>query len=90
MKEPRIAAADLLGPHEEVRFRVVSALWRGVEPGFKPLREHAALVDKSLFSARPNNSVSLPRGVRVKRVYGDIVFTKKAACTAGRRCLRNR
>ena len=77
-EEPRIEAADLLGAHEEVRFRVVSTLLASVEPGFKPLREHAALIEKSLFSARPNNSVLLPRGVRVRRIYGDIIFTKKA------------
>jgi tRNA(Ile)-lysidine synthase len=77
-EELRIAAADLLGLHEEVRFRVVSGLLSALEPGFTPLREHAALVEKSLLSARPNNTVTLPRGLRVKRVYGDLVFTKKA------------
>ena len=78
-EELRIAAAALRGCHEEVRFRVVSGLLSTLEPGFTPLREHAALVEKSLLSARPNNTVTLPRGLRVKRVYGDLVFTKKAA-----------
>ena len=80
-EELRIDAAALLGVHEEVRFRVVSGLLSALEPGFIPLREHAALVEKSLLSARPNNAVILPRGLRVKRVYGDLVFTHKAPAT---------
>jgi tRNA(Ile)-lysidine synthase len=42
------------------------------------LREHVLLVEKSLFSPRPNNSVTLPHGIKVKRVYGDLVFTTRA------------
>lgn len=76
--ELRIGVEALLGLNGEVRFRVVSALLAALAPGFTPLREHALLVEKSLLSARPNNAVTLPKGLRAKRVYGDLVFTKKA------------
>jgi tRNA(Ile)-lysidine synthase len=63
--------------HPEVRFRVISRLLSRLEPRFIPLREHMLLVEKSLFSGRPNNRVTLPYGIRVKRVYGDLVVTRK-------------
>jgi tRNA(Ile)-lysidine synthase len=70
--------ADRLGDlHGEVRFRVITLLLARLEPRFIALREHVLLVEKSLRSRRPNNVVTLPHGIRVKRVYGDLLFTKK-------------
>ena len=63
--------------HPEVRFRVVSRMASRLEPRFIALREHVLLVEKSLFSAKPNNMVFLPHGIKVKRVYGDLTFTKE-------------
>jgi tRNA(Ile)-lysidine synthase len=48
-----------------------------LEPRFIALREHVLLVEKSLFSAKPNNMVFLPHGIKVKRVYGDLTFTRE-------------
>ena len=72
-REPRGSRAP-----REVRFRVVSRILALLDPGFVPLREHILLVEKSLFSRKPNNSVLLRGGIRVRRVYGDLIFTKKA------------
>ena len=69
----------LSGLREEVRFRVVSRLLSRLSPGFIALREHVLLIEKSLFSRRPNNMVMLPGGMRVKREYGDLIFTKEGA-----------
>jgi len=63
--------------HPEVRFRVVSRMVSRLEPRFIALREHVLLVEKSLFSAKPNNMVFLPHGIKVKRVYGDLTFTRE-------------
>ena len=63
--------------HPEVRFRVISRMVSRLEPRFIALREHVLLVEKSLFSAKPNNMVFLPHGIKVKRVYGDLTFTRE-------------
>ena len=73
----RVRADRLTGLHGEVRFRVITLLLARLEPGFIALREHVLLVEKSLLSRRPNNAVTLPYGIRVKRMYGDLLFTKK-------------
>jgi len=70
-----IEALKTLNP--EVRFRVVSRLLSRLEPTFVALRQHIGLVEKSIFSGRPNNSVTLPHGIKVKRIYENVVFTKK-------------
>jgi tRNA(Ile)-lysidine synthase len=78
--------------HPETRFRVISRtlsrLASTVQPGsterphFVALREHVLLVEKSLLSARPNNRVDLPHGIKVRRVYGEIIFTRKQSTVA--------
>jgi tRNA(Ile)-lysidine synthase len=70
-----IEALKALNP--EVRFRVVSRLLSRLEPTFVALRPHIGLVEGSVFSERPNNSVTLPHGIRVKRIYGNVVFTRQ-------------
>jgi tRNA(Ile)-lysidine synthase len=76
--EGRVSAAGLRALHPEVRFRVVSRMLARLEPRFIALREHVLLVEKSLFSLRPNNSVTLPHAVRVRRAYDTLTFTKNA------------
>jgi tRNA(Ile)-lysidine synthase len=71
-----VAVAVLRGLHPEARFRVISRMLAHLEPGFIALREHVRLVEKSLFSLKPNNSVALPHGIRVRRVYDALVFAK--------------
>lgn len=62
---------------EEMRYRVLARLLQMVEPDFIPLREHIRLAEKVLCGARPNLSGSLPHGIRVKKVYDRLSFTKK-------------
>ncbi len=83
-KEQRIEDDDIhigttaLGRlHPETRFRIISRTLARLEPAFIALREHVLLVEKSLSSRRPNNIVSLPHGIKVKRTYGDLVFTHR-------------
>jgi tRNA(Ile)-lysidine synthase len=73
----RVGAGGLSELQPEVRFRVVSRLLSRLSPGFIALREHVLLIEKSLFSHRPNNMVMLPGGLKVVREYGDLIFTKE-------------
>lgn len=75
----RVVVGALSGLQAEVRFRVVSRLLGRLSPRFIALREHVLLIEKALFSRRPNNMVTLPSGIKVKRVYGDLIFTKQEA-----------
>jgi tRNA(Ile)-lysidine synthase len=75
--EIRIPVQALKTLDPEVRFRVVSRLLSRLEPTFVALRQHIGLVEKSVFSRRPNNSITLPHGIKVKRIYENVVFTKK-------------
>ena len=72
----RVGAGELSDLQPEVRFRVVSRLLSRLAPRFIALREHMLLIEKSLFSDRPNNMVMLPDGIKVVREYGDLIFTK--------------
>jgi tRNA(Ile)-lysidine synthase len=78
-KDGQIGVDELKSLHREVRFRVVSRMLSRLEPRFTALREHILLVEKSMLSGRPNNTVTLPYGIRVRRVYGDLIFTKETA-----------
>jgi tRNA(Ile)-lysidine synthase len=80
-EESSVGAEALRSLPEEVRFRVISHLLSRLEPRFIPLREHILLVEKSLFSTRPNNSVLLPHGIRVKRAYNSMGFTQRGERT---------
>ena len=73
----RVGAGELSDLQAEVRFRVVSRLLGRLSPRFIALREHVLLIEKSLFSDRPNNMVMLPGGIKVRREYGDLIFTKE-------------
>jgi tRNA(Ile)-lysidine synthase len=80
--EIAVAVEALKALTGEVRFRVLSRLLARLEPRFIALREHIRLVEQSLVSNRPNNAVTLPHGIRVKRVYGDMIFTRRLSPAA--------
>ena len=63
---------------EEVRYRVFLKLLQRIEPPFLPHREHIRLIEKVLAGTRPNLSAMLPNGIKVKKTYDQIIFTKKA------------
>ena len=73
----RVGVGELADLRAEVRFRVVSRLLSRLSPRFIALREHVLLIEKSLFSGRPNSMVMLPGGIKVIREYGDLIFTKE-------------
>ena len=73
----RIRVGELSELTGEVRFRVVSRLLKRLSPRFIALREHVLLIENALFSDRPNSMVMLPRGIKVIREYGDLIFTKE-------------
>jgi tRNA(Ile)-lysidine synthase len=62
---------------EETRFRVFVSAFTKIEPLFSPLREHARLINSILFSEKPNLMLAMPRGIRIKKVYNRLIFTKK-------------
>ncbi|HEY3278414.1 MAG TPA: tRNA lysidine(34) synthetase TilS [Syntrophorhabdaceae bacterium] len=61
----------------ETRFRVLAHLLGRLEPGFLPLREHMAQIEKVLRGQRPNLETALPHRIRVKKTYGTLILTKK-------------
>ena len=64
---------------EETKFRVVSHILAFLEPAFVPLREHFRQINKMLTTRKPNLVSILPHGIRIRKVYGDLIFTKKHA-----------
>jgi len=62
---------------DETKFRVISDTVSSLEPAFIPLREHHRLINKILSSAEPNLVVTLPYGIKVKKTYGRLFFTRK-------------
>lgn len=79
--ENRLPVKGLRTLHPETRFRVISRMLARLEPRFIALREHIQLVEKSIFSRKPNNHVTLPHQIEVRRVYDELLFMKKAAQT---------
>jgi tRNA(Ile)-lysidine synthase len=72
-----ISAQSLKELDEEVRYRVVSNLLQKIEPPFLPHREHIRLIEKILVGKRPNLSAMLPNGIKVRKTYEQIIFTKR-------------
>ncbi len=75
-EEGRVPVEGMRALHPEARFRVISRMLSLFAPGFIALREHVQLVEKSLFSPRPNNSVVLPHAISVRRVYDTLIFAR--------------
>ncbi|MCX8021774.1 MAG: tRNA lysidine(34) synthetase TilS [Syntrophorhabdaceae bacterium] len=65
------------GIDEEVRFRVTIKTLERMGVDLIPLREHMRQIKNVMTGDRPNLRVSLPKGVRVKRVYDQIIFSKR-------------
>jgi len=65
----------------DVRYRVIALVMARLVPSLIPLREHILLIDKALASVRPNVAITLPHGVRMKKVYDTIVFTASPAAS---------
>lgn len=66
----------LKGLEEETRFRIFAHVLTECGERFIPLREHIRLIEKLLFSKRPNISIKLPGDIRVVKVYKQLRFTK--------------
>jgi tRNA(Ile)-lysidine synthase len=66
---------------EETRFRVMVSAFAKIEPAFIPLREHARLINNVISSKKPNLMLAMPQGIRIKKVYNRLVFTKKPMLT---------
>lgn len=84
----REAESDILLPlldfkalEGDVRYRVIALVLARLVPSLIPLREHVLLIDKALASRRPNVAITLPHGVRMKKVYDTIVFTASPAAS---------
>ncbi|PKL81425.1 MAG: hypothetical protein CVV24_15330, partial [Ignavibacteriae bacterium HGW-Ignavibacteriae-3] len=61
----------------ETRFRAIANVLTKMESKFIPLREHIRLIEKVIMGSRPNLTLILPHGIRVKKVYKKLEFTKK-------------
>lgn len=70
------SVAALLAESRALRLRLIR---KGVAAAKGDLRRisfrHIAAIEALLSSPRPGGGLSLPCGVKVKRIYGDIVFT---------------
>ena len=71
------SAQSLKELDEELRYRVLLSLLQKIEPAFLPRREHIHLIDKILAGKRPNLAAMLPHGIKVRKTYEQIIFTKK-------------
>jgi len=67
----------LMELEEETRFRVITRLLDRLEPGFIPLREHMRQIENLLAGLRPNLAADLPHGIRIKKVYGQLIITRE-------------
>ncbi len=61
----------------ETAYRVGARLLGLLDPSFIPLRDHILLVRRLASGVRPNSAVTLPGGIRAKRMYGELLFTKE-------------
>ncbi|MCX8109924.1 MAG: tRNA lysidine(34) synthetase TilS [Syntrophorhabdaceae bacterium] len=64
---------------KETRYRALSSIIDNMEYRFIPLRQHMFLVEKIINSPRPNLTLNLPRGIKIKKIYNKLVFTKKTS-----------
>ncbi|HOE17009.1 MAG TPA: tRNA lysidine(34) synthetase TilS [Syntrophorhabdaceae bacterium] len=71
-------AAALANTDEETRFRVLSDTLASIEPRFIPLRQHIFSIERIIKAKKPNLTVILPYGLKAKKVYKSLIFTKKS------------
>ena len=62
---------------DETKFRVISDIIGSLEPAFVPLREHFRQIKNILSATKPNLLTILPHGIKVKKIYDHLLFTKK-------------
>jgi tRNA(Ile)-lysidine synthase len=75
--EFKVAAGPLRAMDSETRFRVLTRLSAAKGRMFQPLRTHVRLLERVLFSDKPNLSVTLPGGLRMVKAYEVIIFTRR-------------
>jgi tRNA(Ile)-lysidine synthase len=61
---------------DETKFRVISDVVASLEPKFIPLREHFRQIQKIICAEKPNLVSTLPYGIKIKKVYDRLIFTK--------------
>jgi tRNA(Ile)-lysidine synthase len=71
------AIRDLNKIDDETKFRVISDAIASLEPAFVPLREHVRQIKNILSAKEPNLVTTLPYGIRIKKIYDRVLFTKK-------------
>ncbi len=62
---------------EETRFRILSDTLASIEPRFIPLRQHILSIEKIIKAKKPNLTVILPYGLKAKKAYTTLIFTKR-------------
>ena len=62
---------------DETKFRVISDIIASLEPAFIPLREHIRQIKNILSAKGPNLVATLPHGIKIKKIYDHLLFTKK-------------
>jgi tRNA(Ile)-lysidine synthase len=62
---------------DETKFRVISDIIASLEPAFVPLREHIHQIKNILSAKKPNLVATLPNGIKIKKIYDHLLFTKK-------------
>jgi len=72
-----LAADELNGLDGETRFRVLSNILMTMKKGYIPVRQHIRLIEKILRGRKPNLSITLPHGIRVKKSYNRVRFTHR-------------
>jgi tRNA(Ile)-lysidine synthase len=75
--EPFLSIDTLNQLDGETQFRVISDIATSLEPRFIPLREHIRQIQQLLSAKKPNLIATLPYGIKVKRIYNNLFFTKK-------------
>ncbi|MBA4390854.1 MAG: tRNA lysidine(34) synthetase TilS [Syntrophus sp. (in: bacteria)] len=75
--EPFLDIDTLNQIDSETKFRVISDIITSLEPRFIPLREHFHQIQKLLSTKKPNLITSLPYGIKAKKTYNHLFFTKK-------------
>jgi len=75
--EISLAIANLNMIDDETKFRVISDVVASLDPAFVPLREHFRQIKNILSAKQPNLVAMLPHEIKVKKVYDNLLFTKK-------------
>jgi tRNA(Ile)-lysidine synthase len=61
---------------DETKFRVIALGIASLEPSFIPLRAHFRQINNILSAKGPNLVATLPHGIKIKKIYNQLLFTK--------------